>query len=405
MDFEGLLKELKAQTLERDSIKDAASRAVVELADWLAFPTELGKYPDEIDILDTRALYWPPARGTLPLTLLRYRVFDESGLEPPTVGVGLVGSVTFSLFSCENHQRPPEDVYGIHCYWECAQAKLLFESESVSPARVEKALAAASIPLGNAAPIVRVAFATALSPFHRGELEYPGDEVLLLAGEHDGRTGWLICDGPRSTWYPASELPDDAPSRTVAMLHVGRVLLGFRTQDVERRSFKTTRHPLSDVEFSSRYERALALARRASASERAEAFDSFGPLARHASRYVQLLTTADRAGEAKTFIDELAPYWDHNSGYSRLAKLAFQAGLFDTAKHLIEKLRRSYEHHHRSETMALLAQIYAKEGKRPEAIALLRDCIDKIKADEQCSPREVAKSSAPLLAALAELER
>jgi hypothetical protein len=136
VDSKVLLRELKAGTLERNSVEDAPSRAIVEFADWLAYPTELGKYPDDIEILDARALYWPPAREALPLTMLRYRVRDESGFEPDDVGVGLVGSVTFSLFSYANHQRPPEDVYAIHCYWECRAAKLISESERVSPKEI-----------------------------------------------------------------------------------------------------------------------------------------------------------------------------------------------------------------------------------------------------------------------------
>ena len=161
---------------------------------------------------------------------------------------------------------------------------------------------------------------------------------------------------------------------------------------------------VGDDDFVSRYERALSRARTASNSEREEAFDSFGSLARHAPRYVKLLASARRTEEVKTLIDELTPYWDHNSGYSELGTLAFEAGLFDMSKHFIEKLRESYEHHYRSETMGLLARIYVREGKRREGVALLRECISKIKADKDCTPNEVAAFSAPLLSALAEVE-
>jgi hypothetical protein len=405
VEAKALLRQLKANTLDRSAVTDPASRAIVEFADWLAFPTELGEYPDEIDVIDARALHWPPAGGkTTSLTLLRYRMFDTSGLEPDDVGVGLVGGVTFSMFSYENHQRPPEDAYAIHCYWECAQAELVSESDSVSPDQVGRAIAASGVQVENAAPLVTIKFVKRGFLGLGRALDYPGDEVGLVAGEYQGEAGWLICDGPRSTWYPASDMPEDAPPETVAMVHVGRVLLGFKVHRVERRKFKLPSYQLTDDEFLNRYERALSAARNAPESEREDAFGWLGVLGRYARRRIGLLTAAARSEEVSTFIDELATHWDHNSGYAELGTLAFEARLFDRSKQFIEKLRRSYEDHHRSETMGLLARIYAREGRALDGIALLRECISKIKSDESCSPHEVARFSAPLVAALSELE-
>jgi hypothetical protein len=405
MDSKELLRALKSGSLDREAVEDAALRAVVEFADWLAHPMELGKYPDDIEVIDARALYWPPARETLPLTLLRYRVLDKSGFEPDDVGVGLVGSTTFALFSYENHLRPPEDCYAIHCYWESKGAELIVDSERVSPKQVEAALGTAGITIAKPSPVVSVRFAKHTLRKGRKPLDYPGDEVVLLAGELGGAAGWLVCDGRRSTWYPSSEMPEDAPASTVAMLHVGRVLLGFNTQGVERGKYKATRFGLDDPTFLARYERALTSARKASGRVRKEAFDSFGPIARHAGRYVTLLTAAQRTEDVKKFVDDLTPNWDHNAGYAELGKVAFVGGMFDVSKRFIEKLRESYPDHHRSETMGLLARIYAHEGRRADGVALLRDCISRIEGDTMCSPREVAAFSEPLLAVLRELER
>ena len=121
------------------------------------------------------------------------------------------------------------------------------------------------------------------------------------------------------------------------MVHVGRVLLGFKTRGVERGNYKATVLGLDDETFLARYERTLLSTRKASEEEREEAFDSFGPIARHADRYVSLLGAAGSTKDVKSFIDELTPYWDHNSGYSELGKLAFGGKLFDAAKHFIEK--------------------------------------------------------------------
>lgn len=120
---------MKSGSLDRDAVKKPALRALVEFADWLAHPTQLGAYPDEIEVMDARVLHWPHERKALPLTLLRYRVRNKSGFEPDNVGIGLIGSVTCSLESYENHLRPVEDCYAIHCYWECSKKKLIIESE------------------------------------------------------------------------------------------------------------------------------------------------------------------------------------------------------------------------------------------------------------------------------------
>ena len=111
-----------------------------------------------------------------------------------------------------------------------------------------------------------------------------------------------------------------------------------------------------------------------------------------------------RSSAATEFIQELSPHWNHNSGYAELGKLGFEANLFAIARQFIEKLRESYQHHYRSETMGHLARIYAIDGRSEDGRALLRECIARIEADESCSPREVARFCAPLIEALRELD-
>lgn len=138
--------------------------------------------------------------------------------------------------------------------------------------------------------------------------------------------------------------------------------------------------------------------------EQAEAFGSFGPIANQSPRYVRLLTAAGRSADAASFIQELAKQWDHNMGYANLGKLAFEARLFDLSKVFIEKLRVSYKDDYRSDTMALLARIYADEGRPDEGKALLRDCLARIAGDGMCSPREIEHFSQPLRNMLADLD-
>jgi hypothetical protein len=402
MDAKELLRQLDAETLDRDRVEDPDLRALVDFADWLAFPTELGRYPDDLEIIDRRTLAWPPAHRTLPLWLIRYRARDRTGLDGDDVGVGLVGSTTFCHFGHRPGERPPEDVYALHCACECVDEKLLSMTETAAADQVRAAVGAAGVALENARAVATVRFA-GKSKFRRRVLDYPGAEVLVVAGARDGTAGWLVCDGPRTTWVLAADMPEESRASTVAMLHVGRVLLGFATAGIERRSFLRPPEAVDDAAFVTRYQAALAAARDLDGEEREEAFN-WGPLAAHARRYAGLLMKSGREADLRSFIDEVAPEREHPLGYSELGALAFDAGLFDLARRFIENLREAYADHHRSETMAMLARIHAREGRSAEGIALLRDCIARIRADEQCNAEEVERFSAPLVAALTELE-
>ncbi len=104
-------------------------RAMAELSQWLADPRELGRPPDRLRILDHRDLQWPPTRDRTSLWLIEYSVTDRSGSSTELIGVGFVGSITFSLSTYRMEGRPLEDIYAIHCYWELEAQGLLAEAE------------------------------------------------------------------------------------------------------------------------------------------------------------------------------------------------------------------------------------------------------------------------------------
>ncbi len=90
--------------------------AVAEMANWLAHPNEFGRPPTSIELYDTRTIYWPPTDDRRGVWLVKYRYAEPGG--EVDVGVGMVGSVTFALFSEASAQLSPEDIYGLHCCWE-----------------------------------------------------------------------------------------------------------------------------------------------------------------------------------------------------------------------------------------------------------------------------------------------
>lgn len=86
------------------------------LSAWLAHPNEFGRPPDSLEVIDTRKLHWPPTNDDRTLTLLKY-VYDD-GPKRQTVGIGMVGSTTFSLVGEATAEMSAAELYGLHCAWE-----------------------------------------------------------------------------------------------------------------------------------------------------------------------------------------------------------------------------------------------------------------------------------------------
>ncbi|MGL4608585.1 MAG: hypothetical protein ACRCYY_02705, partial [Trueperaceae bacterium] len=108
------------QELKRDSHipEDAVTpqfRALAMMSDWLQHPNEFGRPAHELDIFDTRELFWPPINERTQIWLVKYAYTDE---DPVNVGVGMVGATTFALFGENSPELSPEELYGAYCAWE-----------------------------------------------------------------------------------------------------------------------------------------------------------------------------------------------------------------------------------------------------------------------------------------------
>lgn len=113
-----LLEELGRLDAAPAATKTAEHAALTELAEWLAYPTEFGAYPDALRVYDTRELFWPPTNDRRRLWLIEYTYEASADRDERAVGVGMVGSITFALFGETTAEMSPEDLYGIHCAWE-----------------------------------------------------------------------------------------------------------------------------------------------------------------------------------------------------------------------------------------------------------------------------------------------
>jgi hypothetical protein len=114
-------QEFLAELERSDAVPPAALEptfaAEVELCAWLAHPHEYARPPAEVRLLDRRTLRWPPTGDERPLWLFEFAYPGHQGRRPAR-GVGMVGSITFSLFGETSAEQDPLDVYALHCCWE-----------------------------------------------------------------------------------------------------------------------------------------------------------------------------------------------------------------------------------------------------------------------------------------------
>ncbi len=411
-----VLEELGRVDLVPAEAQDPAFQAKAEFAAWLAHPNELGKLPDELEIIDQRELAWPPEYASKTFWLIRFLSRDESGLEKDDEGCGLVGGVTWSFLSSRMHRRPPEDVYAIHCYWEQQHEKLIEETRITDPAPYESLWDQWHGAAFQESEIEKVATFS-----HR--LRYPARRVALARAVLDGAEGWVVLDGPHTRWYSAAEMPPGTGD-TVLKIHVGRQLLGFGVHE-HREPYAPEAPPKRDPQQTiAAYERLFNEAVQADGSRKAlllgmndllsrhfesyvdalaavrgedraqtlvEVYDRFlqladlsqppsedlhdGVLLSHFSDYVDALLALGRTAEIEGLIASLEPHWDHNWGYGHLGTAAFKIGRRDLAEHLFLKLKSGLEDWRRSEELMLLFQIWHEAGQVAGARQLLLDAL------------------------------
>jgi hypothetical protein len=387
-------------------------------AAWLAHPFELGKPPDEVEVYDHRELAWPPDGERKGLWLLQYRMKDASGLKADNVDVGMVGSITFCLFSYGLEQRPPADGYAIHCFFEMREHhKLIVEEEFGGNLSEYNAMLAQYA--GEALGPARITLVAEISP----RLKYPQRLVALAEAKRNGEPGWLVLDGSRSRWYGASEMPAGNSGRTVLMLHVGRVLLGF-TDEPDRRKFlrrpaagrpaeqtvaayerllNRARSSLTDAEellesgsvlatamgdyvtalaslrsqpeavcACEAYESLLATAASARSLPKYNLLEEFSPLARrNFDRYADALIALNRQTDVLKLIESFRRRWDDHRGYATLGAAAFRSGHDRLAEGFLSQLRDTGGNWCQNNEMSFLAEIWHREGRLEEANALL----------------------------------
>jgi hypothetical protein len=408
----------------RDAIPEIAAdpdfRARAEFAEWLRHPCELGRAPDELDIVDRRELRWPPQREPKSFWLIKYRVRDTTGLADDNVGVGLVGSVTFCFFSYDLDQRPPEDCYAIHCFWELEQRRLIthldVEGSSSEYDHLLRDCRIEGIADGQLIEVVEI----------DSSLGYPQRMVALAGAKKHGHAGWIVLDGPRTRWYAAADMPPDQHEKVVTMIHVGRELLGLggdsdrprflrapgpkrppeqikaayerviqdaRSMASESQRFSNLLNSLrssfddyvksvvmydhlpKDAATVAAFESLLAAARSAQPAVRAKWLDIFSPIGSTFDQYIDVLIALKRRDEIPSLIQEFRSGWDHNFGYEKLGTAAFKGGFDEIAEPYFLLLRESGKDWCSYEEIGLLANIWHRQGRVEDARSILVEAM------------------------------
>ncbi len=410
------LQELGRDDAIPAEANDPDFQAKAEFAQWLAHPNELGRSPDELEIVDHRELAWPPDRQVKPFWLIRYVLRDKTGLEKDDVDCGLVGSMTWCFFSRNMNQRPPEDAYAIHSYWEMQHIEVVSETEVPDSSEYEALLGQwRGEPLESA--IITHVCETTLP------LEKPGRVTAVASAKRNGQEGWVVLDGDRSAWYPKDEQPEETSNQVVLSLHVGRRLLRFVNQP-DRKKYLQSPQPrqnasvfvaayekriaeiptlppdsqakqLESWEMLSQkfeayvdalvegrgiekpsavidaYDRFLQLAKQTDKSIRKKAYGTHTVLGEHFEKQVEALLHCGRNEEVLALIEIFQPHWKNNLGYGRFGTAAFNAGRKDIAEPHLLKLKEGLNEQCGSKEMALLADIWNDQGKSSDARNLL----------------------------------
>lgn len=371
------LEELGRRDLIPLAAHDPAFQARADFAEWLAHPNELGRLPDVVEIVDHRKLPWPPDGIRKPFYLVRYRAADPRGLEADDVDSGVVGSVTFCLFSYRMAQRPPEDAYAIHCYWEMEQAgHITEECASDSPGEYDALLAHWPGPPLEAAQLITVA---ELSP----ALSYPSRLVALARARAGGRLGWVVVDGPRSRWYPRDDMPAGAHEQTVLMLHVGRVLLRFAGEPDRRRWLASSAAPPAGEALAAAYEALLARTP-AEDSDREGEWDFPSVAGNHLVEYAQALAALGRPSRLIPVLDRFEQRWEGGEAWLALGQAAWSCGLPGRAQRWLQRWSKTDGEAHRHEAAAQLLEALVLTGQPVEAREWLWACLHKL-AEERLS--------------------
>lgn len=408
------MAELKIDHLVPEAAKEGSFAMKAEFASWLAHPNELGEYPDELIIEDTRELLWPMEEEKKTFRIISYKLKDKTGLSADDTNAAVMGSTTFCAFGYNLHIRPPEDAYAIHCMWElddyCKELPVNHDTQKL-------------LKVGDSETYrkLKVLKIIKMDP----ELNLKVNVFGIAQAEKNGHPGFLVMETTKNFWYPKDEQPKYSPEFLVLKMHIGRRLLGFEINESKRKEYlsklpiepspenfvkvfeekltllkknnptveeyallgkhfekycehksKITKIKYSKI-FISTFEKLYLMLKNAPDKIKEEHFDNYGAVGRNLISYLELLVAAGRSDEIKELMKFFEPYFDHNLGYGLFGNAAFMAKDFELSEYYLTKLHND-PNCYNNDKIFILAKIWKNKGLKQKSQKIY---LDKIKLD------------------------
>ncbi|HRE99514.1 MAG TPA: hypothetical protein PLI18_03290 [Pirellulaceae bacterium] len=111
------LEELDAADQIPAEVKEQDFAVRAEFCHFLGLPDQLGEAPDEIKVLGSQVLNWPPTNDRRRMSVVRFAYKDADG-KVTREGVGVVGNLTAWLPDLSSVDMPAGDMLALHCAYE-----------------------------------------------------------------------------------------------------------------------------------------------------------------------------------------------------------------------------------------------------------------------------------------------
>ncbi|HVE43249.1 MAG TPA: hypothetical protein VNM14_25460 [Planctomycetota bacterium] len=366
------LSESATTHLENLGRKDAIPKEALEpsfaakgeFAEWLSHPSELGKYPDDLEIVASRVLHWPTQapEKTTTCWLIRYTLARSDGLIDR--GVGIVGPTTWCSPWDEYLVMAPDDVFGCYAAWHMVQKKMLESVHEPTESDLSDVLSrwkGAELREVRLRSVERV----------QGPKDGRSQLVGIADAVQSGKAGWAVFDGASSAFYPKDGATEGFYYGHVLAAHVGRRALGLDAPPRSDRWKKPVERPRDYAKTISHFEEILA---RINAGTNVLDDERPGDMVfdQRFSRYAEALGKLNRGQELRPVLELLQKHWrkDREPNYV-FGMAAWEAGLKDVALRYLDAATDRNRISGRGNEASILATLLWDAGRRDEARTIL----------------------------------
>jgi hypothetical protein len=186
--------------------------AEAELASWLAAGDRFGIAPNEMELIDSRTMYWPSFSEPQDCFLFRFSYHFPGG---QLSNIGIVGPLTHA-FNADLANLPPDDIYAVFAGWQAEHDDIYEIPELLLNPDQRR----------EADRLIRIIEDRDFKVTSVLALTFFFSEIALLATvTSDGKKLHVISDGTEMLTYPASDQPTALTADLVLAIFRGRKLL------------------------------------------------------------------------------------------------------------------------------------------------------------------------------------